>query len=239
MVDRERIEHNLARVRERIADAAARGGRNAKAIRLIAVTKGQPLQAVRVALELGLRDLGENRVEEALPKIEALGPQASIRWHMIGHLQSRKASKVPGQFVMVHSVDREKIARRLDRFAGERGLTLPVLLECNVSGEATKYGWPAWEEARWPELVPIFASILQLPNLKVEGLMTMAPWVDDERILRQVFGRLRALGEYLEEKLPGHWKELSMGMSDDYPIAVEEGATMLRIGRAIFGAREA
>ncbi len=238
-MDKRQIERNLAQVRERIAQAAARAGRDPESIRLVAVTKGQPLDVVRAALELGLRDLGENRVEEALPKIQALGPEAPVRWHMIGHLQSRKAPKVPGYFTMVHSVDREKIALRLDRFAGQRGLRLPVLMECNVSGEATKYGWPAWQRAQWPALLPALRRILELPNLEVQGLMTMAPWVDDEAVLRRVFGTLRELQLFLQERLPGPWRELSMGMSDDYPVAVEEGATILRIGRAIFGPRSA
>jgi pyridoxal phosphate enzyme (YggS family) len=231
------IAENLARVRSRVAAAAQRAGREAESVRVVAVTKNQPLERVRRAYTLGVRDLGENRVEEALPRQQALADLPGLRWHMIGHVQSRKARQVPGAFVLVHSVDRWKIAQAFDRHAAAAGLRLPVLLECNVSGEATKEGWAFSDPGRWDEMLTSIEEVCALPRLEVLGLMTMAPWTDRPETVRPVFARLRELRDFLAARLPGPWSELSMGMTDDFEVAIEEGATIVRIGRAIFGER--
>jgi pyridoxal phosphate enzyme (YggS family) len=239
------IAHNLAQVQERIAQAALRVGRDPAAITLVAVTKTHPAETVVAAYEAGVRHFGENRVEEGMAKIPAArdaitGPQP--KWHMVGHVQSRKAQAAVEHFDYVHSVDRLKIAQRLDRFAQEAGLTLPVLLECNVSGEESKYGFElaGWEqaEAKRNTFFAIVEEILELPGLAVCGLMTMAPFVADPEMVRPVFASLRRLLDALHKRFPsGDWRHLSMGMTDDFEVAVEEGSTMVRIGRAIFGVR--
>lgn len=236
MIDEAALKANLDHVLRRMAEAARRAHRTAGSVRLIAVTKGQPAEVVRMAHAAGVRDVGENRVEEALAKQAALADLADLRWHLIGHLQSRKASAVPGAFMMVHSIDRPKIAGALDRRAAERGLRVPALLECNVSGEATKDGWDARPGADRAALVEALRAAAGLPNLEVSGLMTMAPWTRDQSELRSVFRRLR---ELRDECAAGsdRWPELSMGMTDDFELAIEEGATMVRIGRALFGER--
>ena len=157
---------------------------------------------------------------------------------MIGHLQSRKAELVCEHFNYLHSLDRLKLANRLNRFAAEKGVILPVLLQFNMSGEITKSGWQAVDESRWKDLVSELSSILQLPNLSVKGLMTMAPYGSDPEEARPVFVALRRLRDYLAEQFPqATWQELSMGMSSDYKVAVQEGATLLRVGSAILGTR--
>ena len=231
------IADNLASVRERIAAAARRAGREPDSVRLVAVSKGQRPEAVREAFQAGVRDFGENRVEEALPKQPALADLGGLRWHMIGHIQSRKARLVVPAFALVHSVDRLKLAKLLDQHAATTGRKLPVLLECNVSGEATKEGWDFSDRERWGEAEKELAEVLDLPNLEVQGLMTMAPWSTDQTMVRGIFRKLRELRDDLAAHLPGCWDELSMGMTDDFELAVEEGATMVRIGRAIFGPR--
>ena len=245
------IAHNLKRVHERMAEAALRAGRDPAEVTLVAVTKTRPADEVVAAYQAGVRDVGENRVEEATPKIPAVraalpGPQPA--WHMVGHVQSRKASDVVAHFDYVHSVDRLKIARRLAGFAHEAGRVMPVLLECNVSGEEAKYGFDlqGWErdEARQAAFFAALEEILALPGLSIQGLMTMAPLVTDPETVRPVFASLRALLDALRERFPsqelapGHeWRHLSMGMTDDFEVAIEEGATMVRVGRAIFGPR--
>ncbi len=236
MIDPASFEERLHTVRGRIAAAAARAGRDPSAIRLIAVSKGQPAEGVHTAFVAGLRDFGENYVEEAEPKIRALDP--SITWHMIGHLQSRKAKAAAALFTRIHSVDSLALARRLSRFAADSDKTLEILLECNLSGEVSKFGFPAAEPSAWDAMLREWEQILPLPGLAVAGLMTMAPYSEDPETSRPVFCRLRELRERARRDLPqAEWRELSMGMSDDFEQAVEEGATMLRIGRALFGPR--
>ncbi len=239
------VRRNLQRVRERIAEAAGRAGRDPEGVTLVAVTKTFPVETVLLGYDLGLRHFGENRPEEGAEKIPSVNTAVGEErptWHMVGHVQSRKAALVVAHFDVVHSVDRFKIARRLSRFAVEADRVIPVLLECNVSGEATKFGFPV---DRWQEdenqreaFFAACAEILALPGLRVEGLMTMAPIVEDPEEVRPVFAGLRALRDALAERFPqATWRELSMGMTDDFEVAVEEGATMVRIGRAIFGPR--
>jgi pyridoxal phosphate enzyme (YggS family) len=193
------------------------------------------VEALLAAYESGVRHFGENRVEEASAKLpvfrQSLGDPAVV-FHMIGHLQSRKAGEAAALFDRVHSVDSVKLAQRLSRFATK---PLPILLEVNVSGEESKYGF---DGARRSELLSAVEAISQLPNLQLDGLMTMAPIVDDPEQARPVFRALRELRDDLEACYPAlTWPHLSMGMTDDFEIAVEEGATLVRIGRAIFGER--
>ncbi len=242
MVD---VAHKLAQVQERIGEAALRVGRDPGEVTLVAVSKTHPPEAVVAVYQAGVRHFGENRVEEGMAKIPAVhvalaGPRPT--WHMVGHVQSRKAQEAVAHFDYVHSVDRVKIARRLSRFAQEAGRTLPVLLECNVSGEASKFGFDArnWEgdAGQRGALFAAVEEVSALPGLLVQGLMTMAPLVSDPEIVRPVFVGLRVLRDALRERYPDcHWPHLSMGMTDDFEVAVEEGATMVRIGRAIFGER--
>ncbi len=239
------ISGNLERVQERITAAAHRSGRDPAEVTLVAVTKTFPADVVLTAYEAGIRDFGENRTREGISKMTALDPylaESPPRWHMIGHIQSRKARRVAEHYDYVHSVDRLKIAHRLSRYADEAGRTLPVLLECNVSGEGSKYGFPLerWEEdeAKQETFLSAVAEIVALPGLRVRGLMTMPPYVDDPEEVRPLFISLRLLRNVLRERFPSsHWRHLSMGMTNDFEVAVEEGATMVRVGRAIFGAR--
>ncbi|HET7640934.1 MAG TPA: YggS family pyridoxal phosphate-dependent enzyme [Ktedonobacteraceae bacterium] len=228
----EHMAANIAHVRSIIAEAAIRVGRAPEEITLVAVSKTMPVELVQMAYNLGATDFGENRVQEALPKIAAFHPQG-LRWHMIGHLQSNKASKVVSSFDCVHSVDSLHLAQTLNRYAGELGRQLPVLLQVNVSGESSKEGMSpaaALELAR---------QFVVLPHIQVEGLMTIAPLVADPEQVRPVFRELRLLRDQLRAEQPSYsWKHLSMGMTGDYGVAIEEGATIVRIGRAIFGERE-
>lgn len=231
------LETNLRSVQEQIAAAAHRAGREPAEITLVAVTKTQAPSVIQMAYDLGVRHFGENRVEEAGTKLEDLPDD--ITWHMIGHIQSRKAKWVVSLFDVVHSVDSVKLARRLDRFSAGRSGPLPVLLECNISGEQSKYGFNAsrWydDSAQWNAMVASVQEIVALPNLQVRGLMTMAPIVADPEQVRPVFSRLRKLRDDLASAFPQvDWGQLSMGMTDDFQVAIEEGATMVRVGRAIF-----
>jgi PLP dependent protein len=231
------IEANYQAVCERIAKAAVKAGRAPESVRLVVVTKGHSVDAVQQVVAAGARCLGENYVGEALGKIQALSGHG-VEWRMIGHLQSRKAREVAFNFHSCDSIDGWKLAERLDRFAGEAGRRLPVLIECNVSGEASKSGFAAWVEADWAELARQLEQILTLTNLKVHGLMTVPPFFDEPERVRPFFQRLRRLQAFLSERLPeGNWGDLSMGMSGDFEAAIEEGATLVRVGTAIMGAR--
>ena len=228
----------LAEVKGRIAVAAKSAGRDISGIRLVVVTKGHPAEVIRELYELGVCDIGESYLQEGLEKRSELGDLEGLQWHMIGHVQSRKAKQTTLHFDMIHSVDSLKLAKRLDHFAGEAGRHQPILLECNVSGETNKYGWPAWEASRWEALLPEIEQTLQLPNVHVHGLMSMAPYLDDSEKARPYFARTRELRDYLAGKFPQtDWSQLSMGMSGDFEAAIIEGATILRIGTAIVGER--
>jgi PLP dependent protein len=217
----DRLEH----VRLLIASACLRSGRRPEEITLIAVTKGFLPNEIRQAAAAGARHFGENRVQEAekkRPELEDLPPD--VTWHMIGHLQTNKVKTALNLFAIIHSVDSLRLAETISRRASA---PVPVFLEVNVAGDATKYGFTLEELPRQYE------KIAQLPNLDVRGLMTVAPMVTDPQQTRPVFRRLRQEAESLG------LKELSMGMTDDFEVAVEEGATHVRIGRAIFGERQA
>ncbi len=217
-----------------MAAAAQRAGRDPSDVALVAVSKTKPMWMIEAALAAGQVDFGENRLEEAWQKIEeakANGLEA-IRWHFIGTIQSRKTNQAVGPFVLLHSVDRLKIARRLSRDAEAAKCVLPVLLEVNVSGEESKHGF------RPDELRASADELADLSGIRIEGLMTMAPFVSDEARIRPVFRGLRTLRDELAETTPAiNWRHLSMGMTNDYEIAIEEGATIVRVGSAIFGAR--
>ena len=243
------LKINLTEIRERIASAATRAGRSPDDITLVAIGKTQPAEAIVAAYHEGLRHFGENRVEEAktkIPQVHELLAQTDLssppRWHMVGHVQSRKASSGCDLFDMLHSLDSMKLARKLSRHCRESTRIMPVLLEMNVSGEESKHGFRVDEyeddPTQWAALLACVSEILSLPGIEVQGLMTMAPIVANHEQARPFFTHLRALREKLAKQFPKcSWKHLSMGMTDDFEIAVEEGATLLRIGRAIFGSR--
>ena len=217
------IAANLRDVQGRIARACERSHRSPGEITLVVVTKEVEVSAIRAAFDCGIRDFGENRVQEAEDKIAQLSDlKPDVTWHMVGHLQSNKARTAVELFDIIHSIDSVRLAEILSRRAEK---TFPVLLQVNVSGEATKGGFVMGE------IVNAVNEIKRLPNLKVMGLMTIAPLAADPEEVRPVFRKLRELRDSLG------LEHLSMGMTDDFEVAVEEGATMLRVGRAIFGER--
>jgi len=232
------IRENYLHTLDQIATAARKSDRDPNEVRLVVVTKSQPIEVVQSAIEAGARILGENYPEEGVTKIQSVSPQSGVEWHMIGHVQSRKARLVADHFELLHSLDSLKLAQRLNRFAAERNRVLPVLLEFNVGGEESKSGWDALNESRWEQLHPEIHLILELPNLSIHGLMTMPPLETDPKESRRFFQRLRRLRDHLASQFPlTDWRELSMGTSIDYPVAVEEGATLVRVGTAIVGVR--
>ncbi|HSG45584.1 MAG TPA: YggS family pyridoxal phosphate-dependent enzyme [Anaerolineales bacterium] len=232
------IRENYQSALDQIATAARKSGRSSDEIKLVVVTKSQPLEIVQAAIEAGVRILGENYPEEGVTKIQSLPSQSGVEWHMIGHVQSRKARVVAEHFELLHSLDSIKLARRLDRFAAENDRVLPVLLEFNVGGEESKSGWDASDESRWDAFLPDVQSILDLPNLSTHGLMTMPPLGTAPEDSRRFFQRLRLVRDHLASLYADtEWSELSMGTSGDYIVAVEEGATLVRVGTAIVGAR--
>jgi len=224
------LPERLAHVRVEIARRQAAAGWS-HPVTIVAVTKGFGLEAVEAALAAGLTDLGENRVQEAVAKIDTpVGRRAT--WHLIGHLQRNKAKDVPGRFGLVHSLDSAALAEELDRRAATHGATVRALLQVNVAGETQKSGCAPAEAAGLAQ------RVAGLPHLALEGLMTIAPLTDDEAAQRRTFRGLRELRDALKED--GLWlPTLSMGMSEDYGVAIEEGATVIRVGTALFGPRTA
>ncbi|NLN69753.1 MAG: YggS family pyridoxal phosphate-dependent enzyme [Chloroflexi bacterium] len=232
------IEANLANIKGRMEKAARKAGRDVNEIKLVAVTKLLPLETIKAGIAAGIRDFGENYPEQAVEKIQELASDESLAWHMIGHIQSRKASSVCAYFDWVHAVDRIKIARRLDRFCAETNRSMPVLIEVNVSGEESKHGFNAWDEHRWPDLLSEFKEITEFPHLQIQGLMSMPPFFDDPEKTRPFYQRLGRLQGFLRKELSEvSWDELSIGTSFDYEVAIEEGATIIRLGTTIFGSR--
>jgi len=225
-----RLREYLPRIREAIENAARRAGRGEGEVTLVAVTKSHPLPALEAALSAGLTDLGENRVEEMEEKVRLLGRDVAT-WHMVGHVQSRKARQVVDVADLVHSVDTVKLGHRLSSHSVDRGRVTSALVQVNASGEDVKSGFEPGEA------VEAIHELLELPGLKIRGLMTMAPFLEDEKILRSAFRGLRRVQEEAG-KIPGYQGlELSMGMTNDFELAVEEGSTMVRIGTALFGER--
>lgn len=230
------LKENLSSIRERIDAACARADRDRRDVHLIAVSKTVPAEIVRQAIESGVRILGENRVQEAAEKIAALKPNTShteTEWHLIGHLQSNKARRAVELFDAIHTIDSLKLAERISQIAGEMNKRMPVFIEVNLGGEASKAGIE-------PEAVlPLIEAISKLDHLLLKGLMAVPPFFDHEEEVRPYFRRLRGLRE--EARAAGiagpAFCDLSMGMSNDFEVAIEEGATFVRVGTAIFGAR--
>ena len=225
------LAENLEKIQQRIRGTCERAGRAPASVTLLAVTKSQPPELVRAAADCGQILFGENKVQEAKAKIP-LCP-GKLRWHFIGHLQSNKCRDAVEWFEMIQSVDSLSLAEEINRRAEQAGKTLPVLLEVNVAGEASKFGYP-------PEkLLTELESLNELPRLEIHGLMTVPPYVSDPEKARPHFRRLRELKIQCEQKLGAPLLHLSMGMSGDFEVAIEEGATMVRIGTALFGPRVA
>lgn len=220
---------NLEAIQRRMAAACERCGRDPASVQLLAVSKGHPPEVIREALDLGLTHFGESKVQEAKAKLPLCPGRA--RWQMIGHLQTNKARDAVQLFDLIHSVDSLRLAEELNRRAEQLARTVPVLLEANIAGEAGKFGY------RPDLLLAELGQINALPRLEIHGLMTMAPWSPDPERARPVFRGLRQLKERCEERLGAPLPQLSMGMSGDFEPAIEEGATLIRIGTALFGGR--
>jgi pyridoxal phosphate enzyme (YggS family) len=224
------LKENLPRIREVLENATLRSGRGEGEVTLVAVTKAHPPEALTAALAMGLTDLGENRLDALEGKVELLGRDAAT-WHMIGHIQSRKAHSAVELADLIHALDSMKLGRRLSSFAVELEKRIPTLVQVNVSGEEAKSGFSSGEA------LERIHELLELPGLEIRGLMTMAPFVENEAVLRGTFSGLREIHEQAG-KIPGYQgTELSMGMTNDFELAVEEGSTMVRIGTALFGER--
>ena len=227
----DRISGNLHAVQQRIAAAAARVGRDPAAVTLIAVSKTMPPAAIQVAYDAGARYFGENRVQEAATKIPTLALPGA-QWELIGALQRNKVRAALDLFTRIHSVESLELAHEINRVAGQRGLSISVLVQVNVAGEATKHGVSP------KDALPLARAISALPHLRGVGLMTVAPIAADVEAVRPIFRQLRQLRDRMQAEVGPSWGELSMGMTDDFSIAIEEGATLVRVGRAIFGERD-
>ena len=237
----QRISEAIERTMSSIAAAAKKSGRKKSSISVIAVTKTVSLVHIEEAIKWGLQVLGESKVQEALPKMEELSTRNLfksssnvIRWHLIGHLQKNKVKFVVGNFDLIHSVDSLKLARLINDRASSLKIIQNILLQVNISGELNKYGFSP------DKILPIVKEVSQMNNISLRGLMTIPPHGESEKKTRNIFSTLRVLSEMINEERIDNikMKELSMGMSDDYMIAIEEGATMVRIGRGIFGERK-
>ncbi len=240
------IAERIAAIQARIEAAAIRARRVPAEITLIAVTKTHPASRIAHVLSAGVLDLGENRVQEAEEKQGCFAAATPPRWHLIGHLQRNKARRALGLFDLIHTVDDLRLAETLNRLIAEDTHSgqrrLPILLQVNVSGEATKEGFAligGVQSANWPAFVATVRQIVALPFIHVQGLMTIAPYSDDlEGVVRPCFRSLREVRDRLAAEVPdGDWRHLSMGMSGDFEIAIEEGATLVRVGTAILGER--
>ena len=225
-------------VLDRIAESVESVHRDPKDVQLVVVTKGHPLQLAQWVIGAGARILGENYIDEGLEKINALTDKSEVKWHMIGHLQSRKARKMCEHFNLFQALDSVKLALRLDRLAGELGRKLPVFLECNLSGEASKFGFRCWNHTLLEDFLEQIKIFEELENVIAQGLMTMPPFDQNPEASRPYFRNLRVIKERINGVYPDlPITELSMGMSNDYEIAIQEGATIIRIGQAILGKR--
>jgi pyridoxal phosphate enzyme (YggS family) len=223
----EQIMNKLHIIQSKIHDACQRSNRNPAEVQLIAVTKYVTTEVTRIALEVGLHHIGENRWQDAKPKWEAIHPQGT--WHFIGHLQSNKVKDIVGKFAYIHSVDRLSLAQEIDKVARSLGIQVHIFIQLNVSGEQTKYGLDP------QEFIPFVKEIRSFEHLYIAGLMTMAPYESDPQLTRPIFRELRQWRDMLNEQaiLPYAVQHLSMGMSNDYEVAIEEGATWIRVGSAI------
>ncbi|MBB4637585.1 YggS family pyridoxal phosphate-dependent enzyme [Longimicrobium terrae] len=228
-MDSHLLAERVARVRDGIERARARSGRT-DAVTLVAVTKTHPADTVRAAIAAGLADVGENRVQEMDDKVAELGREA-VRWHLIGHLQRNKAARAVALADLIHSLDSIRLAEELSREAVKAGVEVHALVQVNTSGEESKFGLPA------DEALDAAARMAALPGLRLEGMMTMAPFTEDEAVVRRTFAAARTLCEDAARQIPGFGRALSMGMSNDYEAAVEEGSTLVRVGSTLFGDR--
>jgi PLP dependent protein len=238
----DRIRQNIEIANQAIERAAQSAGRHSSAVRMVVVTKTHPADVIEAVIEAGACILGENYPDESLPKIQSLTSHPNIEWHMIGHVQSRKSAIVAQHFHLLHSLDSLRLAERLDRQVGELGLRaqLPVLLEFNIAEEESKHGWPAYDEGHWENLVPEVEHLLGLKHLAISGIMTMPPLFDKPEESRPYFVKTRKLQTFFDKRFPSTaFSEISMGTSADYAVAVQEGATLVRIGQAILGPRPA
>ncbi|HYG23264.1 MAG TPA: YggS family pyridoxal phosphate-dependent enzyme [Verrucomicrobiae bacterium] len=224
------LDKNLESIQQRIREACERSAREPSGVLLLAVSKGQPPEAVNEAARLGIRFIGENKVQEARSKIPLC--TASVRWHMIGHLQTNKVREAVQLFEMIQSVDSLPLAEEINKRCDQAARRMPILLEINLAGEASKFGY------RSEQLLADLASINALPRLEIHGLMTIPPYTTDAQRLRPIFRQLRELKQRCEDVLGAPLPHLSMGMSGDFELAIEEGATIVRIGTALFGERK-
>ena len=232
------ISNNYLQVRQNIKKAANKSGRNTEEIKIIAVTKKQPVEVIMAAYACGMRKFGENYAEEGMKKINALNQLVDIEWHMIGHIQSRKAKLVCEGYHYIHSLDSLKLAGKLNTICMQNQRRLPVLLEVNVSGEISKNGFKTEDLSDWQELLVTIDQLASFENIEIQGLMTMPPLTANPQESINCFRMMRELQIFLQNNRPIiNWKELSMGTSFDYEVAIEHGATMVRIGEAILGPR--
>ncbi len=224
------LKERLGQVEEKIRLACDKSGRRREDVTLIAVSKTKPVKALKEAYDLGVRVFGENKVQELMEKYDAL--PKDIQWHMIGHLQRNKVKYIIGKTALIHSVDSVRLAREIDKESAKKNIVTDILIEVNVAAEESKFGIA-------PEELPDFLDeISSLPNIRVKGLMTIAPYVDDPEENRPVFAQLKKLSVDIRGKNVNNESILSMGMSNDYGVAIEEGATMVRVGTAVFGERD-
>ncbi|HEU0016304.1 MAG TPA: YggS family pyridoxal phosphate-dependent enzyme [Longimicrobium sp.] len=229
-MEAEALAARVALVRERIERARERAGRS-DAVTLVAVTKTHPPERVRAAIAAGLGDVGENRVQELGDKVAAVG-RGAVRWHLIGHLQRNKAARAIHLFDLLHSLDSPRLAETLSREAVQAGVEVRALVQVNTSGEASKFGLAP------DEAVDAVGRMAELPGLRLEGMMTMAPFTADEPVIRRTFREARRLCQETARQVPGFsGRHLSMGMSNDFEAAVEEGSTLVRVGSVLFGER--
>ncbi|BCS94858.1 YggS family pyridoxal phosphate enzyme [Desulfoluna limicola] len=226
------MKDRIQKIEQQIREAAEKAGRNPEEIRLVAVSKIKPAEMVKEAMDAGQRIFGENYIQEAVAKIEEVGSEG-IEWHFIGHLQSKKSKYAAGVFDLIHSVDSLKLAKEINKQAAKKGVVQKILIQVNTSGEDSKSG--TTEEA----VIELIREAATLENVAIKGLMTMPAFFDDPEGARPYFRQLRLIKERIESlAIPGvEMKELSMGMSGDFEVAIEEGATLVRVGTAIFGAR--
>jgi len=236
----QKIKERLEIIQFKLTLAAEKSGRSASDVLILAVRNRQPIGVFEAGYACGLRSFGENYSAEAVDKIHQLAHLKDVRWEMIGHVQSRKSALVAANFSRVHSLDSLKLARRFDsaRSGLDNPQPLEVLLEINVSGEASKEGLPAWKNDQWEDLLPFISEVRSFGCLHLTGLMTMPPLFENPEHSRPFFQRLRQARDFLNQQIPGlELTELSMGTSADYGVAVEEGATIIRIGQALLGPR--
>ena len=229
-MEAETLRARVAKVRERIEAARARAGR-ADPVTLVAVTKTHPAEIVRAAIQAGIADVGENRVQEMDDKVAQIG-RGAVRWHLIGHLQRNKAARAVAIADLVHSLDSVRLAEALSAEALKAGVVVPALVQVNTSGEASKFGLSP-EEA-----VDAVGRMAELPGVRLDGMMTMAPFTDDQAVIRRTFAGARRLRDDAARQVPAFaGRHLSMGMSNDFEAAVEEGSTLVRVGSTLFGER--